>query len=99
MGARVAVLRERRPGEHRVAATPETVRKLSALGLAVAIETAAGEAASYPDEDYRAPGADVTANVADALAAADILLVVRAPEPATLRALKPGAIVIGLLDP
>ncbi len=99
MGARVAVLRERRPGEHRAAATPETVRKLVALGLAVAVEKGAGEAASYPDEDYRAAGADVVADAAAALAGVDILLAVRAPDSAAVRALKPGAVVIGLLDP
>jgi NAD(P) transhydrogenase subunit alpha len=99
MGARVAVLRERRPGENRVAATPETVLKLIGLGVGVSIESGAGAAASYPDEDYRAAGADIVANAAAALAAADVLLAVRAPEPAAVKALKPGAIVIGLLDP
>ena len=67
MGARVAVLRERWPGENRVAATPETVRKLIALGLSVAVESGAGEAASYPDEDYRSAGGDIVANGAAAL--------------------------------
>jgi H+-translocating NAD(P) transhydrogenase subunit alpha len=99
MGARIAVLKERRPGEHRAAATPETVRKLVALGLAVAVEKGAGEAASYPDADYRAAGADVVADAAAALAGVDILLAVRAPDSAAVRALKPGAVVIGLLDP
>jgi NAD(P) transhydrogenase subunit alpha len=65
----------------------------------VSIESGAGAAASYPDEDYRAAGADIVANAAAALAAADVLLAVRAPEPAAVKALKPGAIVIGLLDP
>jgi len=99
MGARVAVLRERWPGESRVAATPETVRKLVALGLGVAIERGAGEAASYPDEDYRVAGADVVADRGAALAGADIMLAVRAPDTAAVKALKPGAVVIGLLDP
>jgi NAD(P) transhydrogenase subunit alpha len=99
MGARVAVLRERRPGENRVAATPETVRKLVALGLSVAIERGAGQAASYPDDDYRAAGADIVSDGAAALAAADILLAVHAPDTAAAKALKPGAVVVGLLDP
>jgi len=99
MGARVAVLRERRPGEHRVAATPETARKLIALGLGVALEGGAGEAASYPDADYRAAGADVVGDPTAALAGADILLAVRAPEPSAIKALKPGAVVVGLLNP
>jgi NAD(P) transhydrogenase subunit alpha len=99
MGARVAVLRERRPGENRVAATPETVRKLVALGLSVAIEGGAGAAASYPDEDYRSAGADIASNAEAALAAADILLAVHAPDKVAVKALKPGAVVVGLLDP
>jgi NAD(P) transhydrogenase subunit alpha len=99
MGARVAVLRERRPGEHRVAATPETVRKLIALGLGVALEAGAGQAASYPDADYRAAGADVVGEAAAALAGADILLAVRAPEPSAINGLKPGAVLVGLLNP
>jgi NAD(P) transhydrogenase subunit alpha len=99
MGARVAVLRERRPGEHRVAATPETVRKLIALGLGVTLEAGVGQAASYPDADYRAAGADVVGEAAAALAGADILLAVRAPEPSAINGLKPGAVLVGLLNP
>jgi NAD(P) transhydrogenase subunit alpha len=99
MGARVAVLRERRPGESRVAATPETVRKLLGRGLSVTLEAGAGEAASYQDEDYRAAGGEVVADAAAALMGADVLLAVRAPEAAAVKALRPGAVVIGLLDP
>jgi H+-translocating NAD(P) transhydrogenase subunit alpha len=54
---RIAVLRERAQGERRVAATPETVRKLIALGAEVAVETGAGEGASIADADYAAAGA------------------------------------------
>ena len=99
MGARVAVLRERRPGELRVAATPDSVRKLVALGLTVAIETGAGGGASYPDDDYRAAGAEVVGDASGAVAGADLLLAVRAPDAADIAALKAGAIVVGLLDP
>jgi len=99
MGARVAVLRERRPGELRVAATPDSVRKLIALGLTVAIETGAGAGASYPDDDYRAAGAEIVGDASGAVAGADLLLAVRAPDAADIAALKAGAIVVGLLDP
>ncbi|HLK24079.1 MAG TPA: Re/Si-specific NAD(P)(+) transhydrogenase subunit alpha [Caulobacteraceae bacterium] len=99
MGARVAVLRERRPGELRVAATPDSVRKLVALGLTVAIETGAGAGASYPDDDYRAAGAEIVGDASGAVAGADLLLAVRAPDAADIAALKAGAIVVGLLDP
>jgi NAD(P) transhydrogenase subunit alpha len=99
MGARVAVLRERRPGERRVAATPESVRKLIGLGLTVAIEAGAGIAAACPDEDYRAAGAEMANSVEAVLADADILLSVRAPSAAEIAALRPGAVIVGLLDP
>ena len=53
----VAVTKERAPGESRVAATPESVKKLAALGLSVTVETGAGLGASIPDSDYEAAGA------------------------------------------
>ena len=56
---RLAVLKERRPGEARVAATPETVKKLIGLGLTVAVEAGAGQGASIPDADYAAAGAEI----------------------------------------
>jgi NAD(P) transhydrogenase subunit alpha len=99
MGARVAVLMERRPGERRVAATPESVRKLIGLGLNVAIESGAGVAAACPDDDYRAAGAEIADSLDAALKEADILLCVRAPSAAVIAALRAGAVVIGLLDP
>ena len=58
---KIAVVRERTDGETRVAATPETVGKLIALGAAVAVEKGAGEASRIPDADYRAAGADIAA--------------------------------------
>ena len=76
---RLAVLKERRPGESRVAATPETVKKLKALGLEVAVETGAGLASGFPDAEYAAAGAEVTADAAGALNGAQIVFKVRAP--------------------
>ena len=96
---RIAVTRERREGETRVAATPETVKKLSALGFSVSVETGAGAGASIPDDDYRAAGAEVAASLEATLKSADVLLKVRGPSSEEIKALGPGAIVVGLLNP
>ena len=96
---RIAVTRERREGESRVAVTPETVKKLSALGFEVAIEAGAGAGASIPDDDYRAAGAEVVAGLEAALSSADVLLKVRGPSAEEIKALKSGAMVVGLLNP
>ena len=97
--ARISVTRERRDDESRVAATPETVKKLAALGFSVTVEAGAGSGASFPDADYAAAGADVAKTVADALKSADVLLKVRGPTAEEIKALKSGAIVVGLLNP
>ena len=76
---RLAVLKERRAAETRVAATPETVKKLIGLGLSVAVEAGAGLASGIPDADYAAAGAEVVADAAAALAGAGIVCKVRAP--------------------
>ncbi len=76
---RLAVLKERRAGESRVAATPETVKKLAALGLDVAVEAGAGLASGFPDADYAAAGAEVSPDAGAALAGAAIVFKVRAP--------------------
>ncbi|MGH6878066.1 MAG: NAD(P)(+) transhydrogenase (Re/Si-specific) subunit alpha, partial [Rhizomicrobium sp.] len=96
---KLAVLKERRAGEARVAATAETVRKLTGLGLAVAVETGAGEQACVADCDYLAAGATLAPDAAAALHDADIVLKVRMPEPAEIAAMKSGAVLIGLLAP
>jgi NAD(P) transhydrogenase subunit alpha len=97
--ALIAVTKERRVGESRVAATPETVKKLIAAGFAVTVETGAGSAAAYPDADYEAAGASVAKSAKDALAKADVLFKVRAPEAEEVAALKSGTIVVALLNP
>ncbi|MDP3173269.1 MAG: Re/Si-specific NAD(P)(+) transhydrogenase subunit alpha [Phenylobacterium sp.] len=97
--ALVAVTKERRVGETRVAATPETTKKLIAAGFSVVIEAGAGAGASYPDADYAEAGATIAATAEAALGAADVLLKVRAPSDAEIAALKPGCLVVGLLNP
>ncbi len=64
---RLAVLKERRPAETRVAATPETVKRLIALGLTVAVEAGAGGQASFPDAEFAAAGAEIAPDPAAAL--------------------------------
>jgi NAD(P) transhydrogenase subunit alpha len=95
----VAVTRERRAGETRVATTPEAVKKLMALGVSVTVETGAGISASTPDAEYVAAGARVAPDLASTLADADVLLKVRGPSDEEIALLKPGAIVVGLLNP
>ena len=95
----IAVTRERRAQETRVAAVPETVKKLIAAGFAVTVEAGAGAAASYPDSEYQAAGATIAKTAKDALANADIVFKVRAPADEEIAALKPGTIVAALLNP
>ena len=85
---RLAVLKENRPAEARVAATADTVKKLVALGLTVAVETGAGTASAVSDADFRAAGAEIAADAATALADAGIVFAVQMPDAAT-RALIP----------
>ncbi|HEY2662379.1 MAG TPA: Re/Si-specific NAD(P)(+) transhydrogenase subunit alpha [Caulobacteraceae bacterium] len=99
MTARIAVTKERRAAETRVAATPDSVKKLIALGFAVTIEAGAGASASYPDADYATAGAEIAPNAAAALSAAEVVLKVRAPADEEIAALKPGTIVVALLNP
>jgi NAD(P) transhydrogenase subunit alpha len=79
MDMRLAVLKERLAGEGRVAATPDSVKKLIALGLSVAIESGAGLKASISDEEYVAAGAEIAPDAASALTGAGILFAVQAP--------------------
>ena len=93
---KVAVIAETDADESRVAATPETVKKMAGLGAQVAVEPGAGVKSGILDADYTAAGATVAA---DAINGADIVLMVRRPDRATLSRLKKGAIVIAIMDP
>jgi NAD(P) transhydrogenase subunit alpha len=95
---RVAVLRERRAAETRVAATPETAKKLQGLGCTVVVETGAGLASGITDQAFRDAGAEIAADPAAALAGANIVLSVRAPEAAELALIPRGALLIGTLQ-
>ena len=81
---KIAILKERRPHETRVAATPETVKKLKALGAAeIVIEAGAGTAAAYTDQAYAEAGATIAADAAAAASAADILFKIQRPMAAS----------------
>jgi H+-translocating NAD(P) transhydrogenase subunit alpha len=91
---RLAVLKERRPGEARVAATPETVKKLVGLGLTVAVEAGAGQGASLPDALFAEAGAEIAPDAAAALAGAGVVLAVQLPEEAERQAIPRGALLV-----
>jgi NAD(P) transhydrogenase subunit alpha len=93
---RIAVARETDPAEDRVAATPETVKKMRALSADVAVEPGAGIKSGIPDADFTAAGANVSH---DAVKGADVVLRVRRPNASELASCKKGALVIAIMDP
>jgi NAD(P) transhydrogenase subunit alpha len=102
---KIAVPKERRPGERRVAQVPDTIKKLVGLGQSVAIEAGAGLGASIPDSLYRDAGAEIVPDAATLLQDADIVLKVQRPLSGAeggvdeLAMFKKGAVLIGLLAP
>jgi H+-translocating NAD(P) transhydrogenase subunit alpha len=97
---RIGVPAEIRPGETRIAATPETVGKFVQKGHHTCVVQAnAGVAASVPDASFEAAGAVVVPHAADVYSQSDIILKVRAPEASELSFLRRGSILIGLLNP
>jgi NAD(P) transhydrogenase subunit alpha len=93
---RIAIAAEADPAEPRVAGTPETVKKLKALGAEVAVARGAGVASGILDADYEAAGASVGDNVTKD---ADVVLKVRRPGASELAAYKKGALVVAIMDP
>jgi NAD(P) transhydrogenase subunit alpha len=94
---RIGVIRESKPGETRVAATPKTVEQLRGLGYEVVIEAGAGEASSFPDSAYEEAGATIgsTSDVWDA----DVVFEVNSPNSEEIARLQKGATLVGLLSP
>ncbi len=82
-----------------MAASPDTVKRLTAMGLEVVVERGAGSGAAYPDAAYEAAGARIAADPSGALGTADIVLKVQRPEAAELALMKRGAVLIGMLAP
>lgn len=95
---RIGIPAETRAGETRVAATPETVKKMLAAGHQVLVQQGAGAGASIPDADFQAAGATL-ASAGEVYAQAEIILKVKAPTEAELAQVKKGAALIGLLSP
>ncbi len=93
---KIAVVAEINPAEPRVAATPETVKKLKALGAEIAVQPGAGVKSGVLDAEYEAAGAVIAQ---DAARDADIILKVRRPIGSELSAYKKGALVIAIMDP
>ncbi len=96
---KVFIPREKRPGETRVAATPETVKHLIKKGLTVAVETGAGTTAAFSDHDYAAAGAALVSDRKDSLGHADLVLTVAGLELGEVPHLKEGALLAGFLGP
>jgi NAD(P) transhydrogenase subunit alpha len=96
---KLAVPKETSPGETRVAATPESVKKFKTLGVDVVVETGAGASAHFADADYVAAGASIAPDARTALDGADIVLKVRGPQGSETALLKKGAVVAALLAP
>jgi NAD(P) transhydrogenase subunit alpha len=93
----IGIPRESLPGETRVAATPETVKKYLASHHTVCVEAGAGQAAHFPDDAYVQAGATIV-DTAQALGC-DLVLKVRAPSETERQQMKPKTILIGMLDP
>jgi len=93
----VGVRREQRTGERRIAATPETVKQLTALGLNVVVESGAGVESGYADAAFKEAGASLSAELP--LNSLDVLLHVRPLSPGTAAGLRPGTVTIGFASP
>lgn len=96
---KLAVIRERRDAEKRVAASPETVKKLAGLGFDISVETGAGAGASIPDGAFEDAGANIAADLAATIADADIIFSVQGLEAADATKAKKGALQLAVLNP
>jgi len=99
MALTIGVPREVFPGEKRVATVPEVVEKLIKLGFGVAVESGAGDAANFPDDAYRAAGAEIVATASELWSKADVVFKVRPPSPPEVAMLREGATLIGFVWP
>ena len=95
----LVIPRETQPGENRVSATPETVKKLVRLGAEVVVESGAGTGAGISDADYEAAGASIGSDRSALLGNADMVLRLRKPDIDEIGQLKSGCIHVSYLDP
>ncbi len=96
---KIAVPVESDKNEPRVAATPDTVKRLIGLGAEVIVQAGAGSLSRIPDSQYEEAGATVSKTAKSVLGDADMVLKVRRPSAGELKAMKDGAIVIATMDP
>jgi NAD(P) transhydrogenase subunit alpha len=96
---RIAIPAETTGAETRVAATPETVKKFIGLGASVTVESGAGRASGVIDSEFEAAGATIAKTAKETLKGAEIILKVRRPSEAEIKALPKGALVIATMDP
>ena len=95
----VSVPRETAPGERRVASTPEVVQRLTKAGVEVRVQSGAGSSAFYTDDAFTKAGAKIVGERRDVIAAADVLLKVQPPSVEEVGWMKPGAVVVGFMNP
>jgi len=96
---KLAIPKERRPGENRVAASPDTVKKLTALGFAVTVEAGAGIDAAVSDDAFKDAGAQIAKDAAAALEGADVVFKIQRPTGEEIAAMKKGAMVVAIMAP
>ena len=96
---KIAVISETAALETRVAATPETIKKLIGLGAAITIEAGAGKNSGIPDADFAAAGAIIAPSAKEALSDAAVVLKVRRPSDAEIALIPKGALVLAIMDP
>src|SRR5215467_7783316 len=96
---RIGIPTEIKTGETRVAATPETVKKLTAARHTVLVQSGAGAGAGIPDHDFESSGATMVSSADGVYSKAELLLKVRGPDPCEIALIQPGSIVVGLLSP
>jgi NAD(P) transhydrogenase subunit alpha len=94
---KIAVLKETRPGENRVALTPQVAQNLIKVGYQILLEPNAGYASNFSDEAYEKMGCLIATDKANALAEADIVVKVNAPDASEMAAMKDGAVLISYL--
>ncbi|CAI8313519.1 MAG TPA: Re/Si-specific NAD(P)(+) transhydrogenase subunit alpha [Rhodobiaceae bacterium] len=99
MTVQLTVLKEEQASETRVAASPETVKKLKAMGVSVTVEAGAGAKSGFEDSHFKQAGASVTKAISASLKKADVVVSVRAPAAAKIKLMKPDALVIGQMNP
>jgi proton-translocating NAD(P)+ transhydrogenase subunit alpha len=95
---KIAVVKESAPGERRVALVPEAVTKLRAAGLEILVESGAGDGAWLADDAYTEAGASVVSR-AEALRAADAVVMVGRPDEQVISGLRPGQAILAMLAP